>query len=351
MKKLALLLAAMTAVSAVASAKEVVAAPVVAVEPVALVCPEPVVPTPVWSPKGNFGMTYTYYGQGEYEYNDGNAGNEGGRLQLAGKIDLTEKYYVDYRTRTYNNFNQKGSSKPDRWTTSGEGSDIRTRFFAKHGELFGKVVGTSRVTYRDRQSEAGRREAEYGMMLNFNQYLKELPKSEWFSFDSLVVTPYYHYRWFSNDSNYENRLGMYIDYGFTLPYSFDLSGTVYLNENFLGTTREENRGYDRQDSFYLEMYLSRAWDMYKDEKNHVTIGFDGGIDGYGKDNYNGAINTGSYSELYIYPNINFKHKLNGSTALTFNVGAEYRNWELNKSYGVGDFSWRPQASIGFNTAF
>ncbi|MGL4254326.1 MAG: major outer membrane protein FomA, partial [Fusobacteriaceae bacterium] len=60
MKKLALLLAAMTAVSAVASAKEVVAAPVVAVEPVALVCPEPVVE---WRPTGYIDFAAKYYGE------------------------------------------------------------------------------------------------------------------------------------------------------------------------------------------------------------------------------------------------------------------------------------------------
>ena len=116
MRKLALLLGSLLVVAS-ASAKEVVPAPVVVEEaPVQVIEKEVIVyrdKEEGFRPNGFVDLQYRVYGETEGQDKVGgdnwNKNNNYGRLQLEGKINMTENQSFNYRLRTYDSLNSDQS--------------------------------------------------------------------------------------------------------------------------------------------------------------------------------------------------------------------------------------------------
>ena len=109
MKRLALLLGSLLVVTAAASAKEVVPAPVVVEEaPVQIVEKEVIVyrdKEEGFRPNGSIDLQYRYYGNAEGDTAreaKWAENNNSSRTQLKTKINMTEKQSLEVRVRDYN---------------------------------------------------------------------------------------------------------------------------------------------------------------------------------------------------------------------------------------------------------
>ena len=168
MKRLALLLGSLLVVTAAASAKEVVPAPVVVEEaPVQIVEKEVIVyrdKEEGFRPNGYVDVNYRYYGQTEGHDNLWNSNDNSSRTELKTKINMTEKQSLEVRVRDYNSLDEAGAKGTNSKT------ETRVRYWYNHG-LMGdsKVNLNSRLHYRNKT--AGTQDVEYSARFDFADYL------------------------------------------------------------------------------------------------------------------------------------------------------------------------------------
>ncbi len=173
MKKSLLLVGAFLTVAAMAQAKEVVPAPVVVEEaPVKVVEKEVIVyrdKEEGFRPNGYVNLHYKYYGDAEeLNYKNDGKSNNYGRVELKGKINMTENQSLEYRIRDYNSWNSTGN-KEDKGM---DGTQSRFRYFYNHGYLGdSKVNLTSRIHYQDNGHDDDSQELEYQARFNFAEYM------------------------------------------------------------------------------------------------------------------------------------------------------------------------------------
>lgn len=354
MKKLALLLAAMTAVSAVASAKEVVAAPVVAVEPPVLVCPEPVVE---WRPTGYVQLTQRYYAEAEHKSIKGNFS----RTEAIAQVNLTENDKVWMRSRFYQNYVSPSNAlvldANDKYV-SGQAVDKNDRMEVKYFHNFGKIaerVGfESLLNYEQRQSY---KRVQAGGTFDFTDYMGWTP--EWMKNTFLGLEAKYRYQWDANTEDYYSAFipAIYTSWNLPLGFTFDANGFMYVNDWNGGYADDEGDGGSID--FTAEFYLNRAWTLYATERASYKFIFTGGLDDagfYGNDEYDTDLKefTGkskAYFEFYMEPHFRVDYSLNKHTNLFATAGAEYRNFEYTGASEAKHWRWRPVVGAGFKTTF
>lgn len=365
MKKLAIVLGSLVALSTVASAKEVIVEPVVVVEPIIV---ERIVYRNVEQPeRGNIDLSYKYYGKDEH------GSKEFGRLQFQGGLQMSTNQKLEYRVRSYNALNSSDSTLTNGNMIGdyGNSTDLRFRYFYNHGNVGGSKVNlTSRVHYRNRDSSydvlaTGSRpngligksqEVEYMARFNFVDYMAWTP--EWFKNTNLTLAPKYKYAWGGNDSNYINTLGMDLYTNFAHGYGFTTEFNIY--------TGWENRGsnggdYD-QFAVDIEAYIYYTYRLWENGDIALNFNFEGGLDPYSTveraSQRNGVVSSadifaGRNSEytLYALPTIELTYQATNRIKTYASVGAEYKNWRETSANSAQNWTWMPQATVGFNVTF
>ncbi|MDY4802238.1 MAG: hypothetical protein SO183_11480 [Fusobacterium mortiferum] len=366
MKRLALLLGSLLVVTAAASAKEVVPAPVVVEEaPVQIVEKEVIVyrdKEEGFRPNGFVDLQYRYYGQTESQDTLWGSNNNASRTQLEGKIQMTEKQALDFRVRDYNSLDHAGilgkdaAGKETRGNVGG--TQTRLRYYYNHG-LVGdsKVDMTSFVKYE----KNGDQSLEYQLKFQLADYLFD---NDFVKTTNFEVGPRYIYSWGSgNDSDYTNTLGLYLDWINQLPWGFSTEVEIDgLHYNIYGKNAEKVDGKEtnlKDDSFDLSVAakILHNYNLYTNGAYSVDWAFEGGYDTYKWSSLDqfvpvkGSKYEDSTYELYAQPSLTLSYQATDFVTLYGTLGAEYRNWNFITQSEAQDWRWQPYAIVGFRTTF
>ena len=352
MKRLALLLGSLLVVTAAASAKEVVPAPVVVEEaPVQIVEKEVIVyrdKEEGFRPNGSVDLQYRYYGnaEGDTAREHKWAGdNNTSRTQLTAKINMTENQAFEARIRDYNTLDEYKNL---------ESTETRLRYFYNHGLLGdSKVNLTSRLHYQHITGDETQ-DVEYSARFDFADYLfnNDFIKTDYFEVAPKVAT-----LWSSgNDSNYTNSYGVDVASFYTLPAGFSAEFNLYLTQSHYGQDKENvnKEKYDDNFNAYVEFYLYNTTNLYANGNYAVDFVFEGGVDGYdwSQEKKYGSSSHDTYS-LYAYPAVRVSYQATDFVNVYALAGAEYRNhlWTSQSRASAQDWRWQPTATVGFTTTF
>ena len=378
MRKLALLLGSLVVVAS-ASAKEVVPAPVVVEEaPVQIIEKEVIVyrdKEEGFRPNGYVDLQYRWYGDTEGQNQDRgdapkdpkawNSANNYSRLQVQGKINMTEKQALEYRVRTYDELDKED----ERNTKSG--TDTRLRYFYDHGNLGdSKVNLTSRVHYRNYGHDDNSQELEYQARFNFAEYMFN---SDFVKTTDFTVAPKYAYSWGDgNSSDYDNQIGADLYTMHELPWGFSFEFNVYATQHFYGQDQYFDAASKKEDKNFtldVEAYIYNTTNLYTNGNVSVDFNFEGGYDAYSwsqekkfgtkhiADNVvEGYKGTGVGTEnakysVYALPTIQLNYQATPNVKLYAAAGAEYRNWAVTSENSASNWRWQPTVFAGFRTTF
>ena len=369
MKKLAIVLGSLVALSTIVAAKEVIVEPVEVIEPVIV---ERIVyrnAIPAWRPTGTLDLSYKYYGRDEHD------SMEYGRLQFQGDIQMTPNQKLEYRVRNYNSLNsQERSTTGSMVGDYGNSADLRFRYFYNHGNIGGSKVNlTSRLHYRNQDSDTnvfsngnrpngivGRsQEVEYQARFNFVEYMSWTPT--WFKNTNMTLAPKYKYAWGNNSSDYINTFGMDLYTNFDLGYGFTTEVNLYSGWEDKGTVAGD---YD-QFVLDIEAYLYYTKNLWTSGALALNFNFEGGLDPYSTRERTAKrigmttivesadLFAGRSSEytLYAMPSFELVYQATNHLKTYMSVGAEYKNWRVTSANNAQNWTWMPQATVGFNVIF
>ena len=367
MKKSLLLVGAFLAVTAMAQAKEIVPAPVVVEEtPVQIVEKEVIVyrdrEPEGFKPNGYVDLQYRYYGEAEeLNYKNNDVNNNYGRTQLLGKINMTEKQSLEYRVRSYNDWNS-ATNKDNRGE---KGTQTRLRYFYDHGNLGdSKVDLISRLEYKKDTDDV--QSLEYQARFNIADYLFN---NDFIKTTSFTFAPKYKYKWSSNTDNYENILGLNLFTMNQLPLGFSFEFNLYGDQHFYGERKATGvtDTVKNNTSLTMEAYLYNTTNLYANDDVSVDFYFEGGFDPYkwnsekiqrtlkvGAPDKIDAANYNYYHnsyQVYAYPQLIANYKITPNLNVYTSLGAEYRNWAYTSEKSAKDWRWQPTAVVGFRTTF
>lgn len=367
MKKSLLLVGAFLAVTAMAQAKEIVPAPVVVEEtPVQIVEKEVIVyrdrEPEGFRPNGYVDLQYRYYGEAEeLNYKNDKVNNNYGRTQLLGKINMTEKQSLEYRVRSYNDWNS-ATNKDNRGE---KGTQTRLRYFYDHGNLGdSKVDLISRLEYKKDTDDV--QSLEYQARFNIADYLFN---NDFIKTTSFTFAPKYKYKWSSNTDNYENILGLDLFTMNQLPLGFSFEFNLYGDQHFYGERKATGvtDTVKNNTSLTMEAYLYNTTNLYANDDVSVDFYFEGGFDPYkwnsekiqrtlkvGATDKIDAANYNYYHnsyQVYAYPQLIANYKITPNLNVYTSLGAEYRNWAYTSEKSAKDWRWQPTAVVGFRTTF
>ena len=362
MKRLALLLGSLLVVTAAASAKEVVPAPVVVEEaPVQIIEKEVIVyreKEQGFRPNGNVALEYKYMGDTEGKGYGWNGENNYSRTQLLGSVNMTENQKFEFRVRDYNSLDHNETAAGSYLN----GTDTRLRYYYSHGSLGdSKVDMTSFVEYRKRGDKASQaQKVEYQLKFDFAEYMFN---NDFVKTTEFTVGPRYIYSWnASNDSAYTNSLGLYVNFVNELPYGFstqlEIDGLQY-NSYGEAARVEDGSATDKKDDSItanVRLYLYHDANLYTNGAYSLDWHFEGGYDTYDWSNRDSVETTyGTYEEaaysLYAQPNLILSYQATEFVNLYTQFGAEYRNWTKTAKSEAQDWRWQPYVAAGFNVAF
>ena len=391
MRKLALLLGSLVVVAS-ASAKEVVPAPVVVEEaPVQIVEKEVIVyrdKEEGFRPNGYVDLQYRWYGDtegqnadyvgsefaydketGEFSKEEGNdnwnGANNYSRLQLQGKINMTENQSLEYRVRDWRNLDKED----DRQSVGGH--QTRLRYFYNHGNLGdSKVNFTSRVQYQNTDNQdADNQNLEYMAKFNFAEYMFN---NDFVKTTDFTLAPRYAYVWDDNSSNYDNQLGLDLYTFHELPWGFSTEFNVYTTQHFYGQDKYFDGASKKEDKNFtvdVEAYLYHTLPLYSNDKLSIAFNNEGGYDAYNwsqekkfgtkhlADNMvKGYTGTGVGTEnaqysVYLLSTVGVNYQATPNLTLYAAAGAEYRNWTRASENSASNWRWQPTAWAGFKTTF
>lgn len=359
MKRLALLLGSLLVVSAAASAKEVVPAPVVVEEaPVQIIEKEVIVyrdKEEGFRPNGYVDLQYKYMGDTEGKQAEWNGANNYSRTQLQGAINMTENQKFEFRIRDYNSLDHN----PEKAGSNGNGTDTRLRYYYDHGTLGdSKIDMTSFVEYRKRGDKSSQsQKVEYQLKFDFAEYMFD---NDYVKTTEFTVGPRYIYSWNkTNDSAYTNSLGFYVNFVNELPYGFSTQLEIDgLHYNMYGDGARVADGSatnlkDDSLSANVGLYLYHNANLYTNGAYSLDWYFEGGYDTYdwsNRDSVTPTYEESAYS-LYAQPNLILSYKATEFVTLYGDLGAEYRNWNVTAKSEAQDWRWQPFVAVGFNVAF
>ena len=385
MRKSLLLVGAFLTVAAMAQAKEVVPEPVVVEEaPVQIVEKEVIVyrdKEEGFRPNGYVDLQYRWYGDTEGQNEDfagnkwdkegeltpgndnWNPANNYSRIQLMGKINMTEKQALEYRIRTYDELDKED----DRIKKSG--TDTRLRYFYNHGYLGdSKVNLTSRVHYRNNGHDDNTQELEYQARFNFAEYMFN---NDFVKTTDFTLAPKYKYVWGDDNSpDYDNRVGLDLSSYHELPWGFSFEFNLYADQHFYGQDQYFNGGNTKKDKNFtldMEAYIYNYTKLYENGNFALGFYFEGGYDDYSysqekmfgtkhiaADDKLGTTASGTddtdYS-LYALPGIQADYQVTPNFKVYAVAGAEYRDWADSNGKSASDWRWQPTVWAGFKTTF
>ena len=376
MRKLALLLGSLVVVAS-ASAKEVVPAPVVVEEaPVQIVEKEVIVyrdKEEGFRPSGNVGLEVRYFDKTEGQKNvpvekgGWTAGDKYSRTQLSGAVQMTENQKFEFRVR---DFNSVDASRE----VSDMGTETGLRYSYNHGNLGdSKVNFTSWVEYKKQKS--GVQHVDYQARFDFAEYLFN---NDFVKTSTAIVAPRYKYAWSSNDDNYVNTLGLYVDIVNQYPWGFgseiEIDGVDYnfYNQDKV-TYKLDGTKNSWSDAFTLSVkaIITQDTNLYSADKLSIDWHSEGGFDTY-KWNEKDSVAYGKKGLVELkdgtfvegnekYEDTSYEAYFSSDVTATYQAtefvnvfalaGAEYRNWAISNASSATNWRWQPYVAAGFNVAF
>ena len=365
MRKLALLLGSLVVVAS-ASAKEVVPAPVVVEEaPVQIVEKEVIVyrdKEEGFRPNGNVDLQYRYYGKTEgkedehakgYDIKEWNEKNNASRLQLQGKINMTENQALEYRVRTFNDLDKENTLN-----AGNDDTQVRLRYFYNHGNLGdSKVNFTSRVHYEDVGSSQN---IQYMARFNFAEYMFN---NDFVKTTDFTIAPHYKYKWNDeNSSEYDNQVGVDLYSFYELPWGFSTELNVYADQHFYGkgsemTVKDGDKAAKEDKNFTVsvEAYVYHTLPLYSNDKLSVAFNNEGGFDTWDwsrEKEFDGTRESDDTTyQVYLLSTIGVDYQATPNVTLYAAAGAEYRNWTRIEASSTSNWRWQPTAWAGFKTTF
>ena len=385
MKKLALLLGALTiTATAFAGGKEIVPQGK-EVEPVREIVKEVVVyrDRPVTRsayPNGYVEMFYKWWGESTKDEHDGKAydrrsNSNRGRLQLVTSINMTEKDNFYIRVRDNQAIGSYDTST-NKEALSGEGAQVRLRYSHNHDFLDG--VATSRLHYQHETSGSnaeytelatGNNNLEYQIRFNFARYGFD---NDFVKTTNLTLAPKVGYSWDGRSNNDGDRSAYYggIDLYtmHTLPWNFSFEFNLYTTYAKANMDVYKNANKALKDTAFqaqMEAYLyneTKLVDLGDSAK--LSFYFEGGFDPYRYSNKRlydqAAILGGSKTSskkgdktdytLYALPALKLDYQINDNINTFLAAGATYQNVHTAGSEAQG-FEWQPTAWAGFRKSF
>ena len=351
MKRLALLLGSLLVVTAAASAKEVVPAPVVVEEaPVQIVEKEVIVyrdKEEGFRPNGNVDVQYTYYGQTEDQDKLWNGNNNYSRLQLLGSVNMTENQKLEYRYRGYNSLDEDHTVG-----SKGNDTETRLRYWYNAGVVGDTKIGVT--SFLEYKNDASSQQVRAELRFQFADYMFN---NDFVKTTNLEIGPSYVYNWDDgNDSNYVNKVGLYFNLqnqfpmGFSTEVKFD-DGLYY---NMYGQDGKDNDFIGN-----LGAYIYHDANLYVNGKYSLDWHFEGGYDTYdwaSRKNYTHKVGVETSADkreytLYAQPKLILSYQATEFVRVYGELGAEYKNWQVVAESEAQNWRWQPFATVGFNVAF
>ena len=374
MKKLALVLGSLLVVGSVASAKEVMPAPMPAPEKVVEYVEKPVIVyrdrevTPAWRPNGSVEVELRNWGEVEgHKAKDKywNGKDYWTQLRTTAKINFTEKQSLKIHTRS--NYGLKRANN--------ELADSK-RLELTHTYKFGNLGSTkidARLETKFKHS-GSKKFVEVKPVFDFSEYFF---KNDYVKATALELAPFYRYVWGADkeaSDKYENIYGLYANAEFDLPWGmtfqaeFDDGIFAYSREN----RNSGNVGEDLSAEYgNVELTLTKEFQLYKSAKNDLRLHLEGVYEtsyswskkdtlslGYGTIRGNGkGERLGEYTAKFD-PAIVYNFKATDYVTLFTRVGAEYKNRSQSADsgsstnrHGAKHWRWQPYARVGFKATF
>ena len=374
MKKLALVLGSLLVVGSVASAKEVMPAPMPAPEKVVEYVEKPVIVyrdrevTPAWRPNGSVEVELRNWGEveghkAEDEYWDGE--DYWTQLRTTTKINFTEKQSLKIHTR-----NKYGLKRANNELAEAERLELTHTY--KFGNLGSSKIDT-RLETKFRHS-GSKKFVEVKPVFDFSEYFF---KNDYVKATALELAPFYRYVWGADkeaSDKYENIYGLYANAEFDLPWGMtfqaEFDDGIFAYRRINRTDR--NIGQDLTAKYgNVELTLIKEFQLYKSAKNDLRLHLEGVYEtsyswskkdtlslGYGTIRGNGkGERLGEYTAKFD-PAIVYNFKATDYVTLFTRVGAEYKNrsqaadsYSTSNRHGAKHWRWQPYARIGFKATF
>ncbi len=374
MKKLALVLGSLLVVGSVASAKEVMPAPMPAPEKVVEYVEKPVIVyrdrevTPAWRPNGSVEVELRNWGEveghkAEDEYWDGE--DYWTQLRTTTKINFTEKQSLKIHTR-----NKYGLKRANNELAEAERLELTHTY--KFGNLGSSKIDT-RLETKFRHS-GSKKFVEVKPVFDFSEYFF---KNDYVKATALELAPFYRYVWGADkeaSDKYENIYGLYANAEFDLPWGMtfqaEFDDGIFAYRRINRTDR--NIGQDLTAKYgNVELTLIKEFQLYKSAKNDLRLHLEGVYEtsyswskkdtlslGYGTIRGNGkGERLGEYTAKFD-PAIVYNFKATDYVTLFTRVGAEYKNrsqaadsYSTSNRHGAKHWRWQPYARVGFKATF
>ena len=374
MKKLALVLGSLLVVGSVASAKEVMPAPMSAPEKVVEYVEKPVIVyrdrevTPAWRPNGSVEVELRNWGEveghkAEDEYWDGE--DYWTQLRTTTKINFTEKQSLKIHTR-----NKYGLKRANNELAEAERLELTHTY--KFGNLGSSKIDT-RLETKFRHS-GSKKFVEVKPVFDFSEYFF---KNDYVKATALELAPFYRYVWGADkeaSDKYENIYGLYANAEFDLPWGMtfqaEFDDGIFAYRRINRTDR--NIGQDLTAKYgNVELTLTKEFQLYKSAKNDLRLHLEGVYEtsyswskkdtlslGYGTIRGNGkGERLGEYTAKFD-PAIVYNFKATDYVTLFTRVGAEYKNrsqaadsYSTSNRHGAKHWRWQPYARVGFKATF
>ncbi|WP_338943211.1 porin [Fusobacterium nucleatum] len=374
MKKLALVLGSLLVVGSVASAKEVMPAPMPAPEKVVEYVEKPVIVyrdrevTPAWRPNGSVEVELRNWGEveghkAEDKYWDGE--DYWTQLRTTTKINFTEKQSLKIHTR--NNYGLKRANNE-----LAEAERLELTHTYKFGNLGSSKIDT-RLETKFKHS-GSKKFVEVKPVFDFSEYFF---KNDYVKATALELAPFYRYVWGADkeaSDKYENIYGLYANAEFDLPWGMtfqaEFDDGIFAYRRINRTDR--NIGQDLTAKYgNVELTLTKEFQLYKSAKNDLRLHLEGVYEtsyswskkdtlslGYGTIRGNGkGERLGEYTAKFD-PAIVYNFKATDYVTLFTRVGAEYKNrsqaadsYSTSNRHGAKHWRWQPYARVGFKATF
>ena len=375
MKKLALVLGSLLVVGSVASAKEVMPAPMPAPEKVVEYVEKPVIVyrdrevTPAWRPNGSVEVELRNWGEveghkGKDTYWDGK--DYWTQLRTTTKINFTEKQSLKIHTR-----NKYGLKRANNELAEAERLELTHTY--KFGNLGSSKIDT-RLETKFRHS-GSKKFVEVKPVFDFSEYFF---KNDYVKATALELAPFYRYVWGADkeaSDKYENIYGLYANAEFDLPWGMtfqaEFDDGIFAYRRINRTDR--NIGQDLTAKYgNVELTLTKEFQLYKSAKNDLRLHLEGvyetsyswskkdpaSVGEFGTVRGNGKRERlGGYSAKFD-PAIVYNFKATDYVTLFTRVGAEYKNrsqaadsYSTSNRHGAKHWRWQPYARVGFKATF
>ena len=375
MKKLALVLGSLLVVGSVASAKEVMPAPIPAPEKVVEYVEKPVIVyrdrevTPAWRPNGSVEVELRNWGEVEgHKAKDKywNGKDYWTQLRTTAKINFTEKQSLKIHTRS--NYGLKRANNE-----LAEAERLELTHTYKFGNLGSSKIDT-RLETKFKHS-GSKKFVEVKPVFDFSEYFF---KNDYVKATALELAPFYRYVWgapVEASDRYANIYGLYANAEFDLPWGMtfqaEFDDGIFAYRRINRTDR--NIGQDLTAKYgNVELTLTKEFQLYKSAKNDLRLHLEGvyetsyswskkdtaSVEGFGTVRANGKKERlGGYSAKFD-PAIVYNFKATDYVTLFTRVGAEYKNrsqaadsYSTSNRHGAKHWRWQPYARVGFKATF